>query len=428
MARITPQEALQRASTAQQQGMRLAPAKTSSKKTVKQPVFAMEMNKDGLRSQYADKASRIYLCKYGSGGLILPADDEVSPILGECEVAEFTSALPPHFQAWLNGYAQEIEWLQNGTRLILGGEEDDAEDTPTAGEPKKDIPTMIKTKWGQGAPWNNKLVFDGKICLVGCPAVMVGQILKYWGDLGFHRGCLPTDPYQYKGYPVVPASPAVKMFDYANLPLTKSCTATQKEAVSSMLAKIGYALMTFYGESASGTSTTYITKYMKSRLRMGSKIQYVYCDKMGEQAFADTIYNDLAAGRPVGICAAHNSNGTVSGSHAFICDGYRAKDGKYHLNFGWDSYYDGYYALTAINLTKSDSFSTGKKAWIGIQPEYRLGDANRDGEVNITDVMTTINHAQKGTFDEAADVNADGKVTIADHTPIVNHILGKDPL
>lgn len=411
MARITPQEALQRASSANQQGMRLAASKT----------------KKSIITEYVrDVDSNVYLFKKGKEGLILPAFDEVTPILGETEQADFSVELPPHVEAWFSGYAEEMDWLENGHRLILL--ENNEEDKPTANEPKKDVPYLVKTKWGQYAPFNAKLVFDGKVMLVGCPAVMVGQLMHYWGTKGYRRGCTATLKYQWKGGPVIPATPALTKFDYANLPLTKSCTAVQKEAVSAMLQKIGYAFLTEYSESASGAYTTDITKYMQTRLRLGSTIKYISCESMGLQAFVNAIYNELANGRPCGFYAKHSANGAISGSHVFICDGYRAKDDKFHFNFGCTGSYDGYYAMSALNLTKTDNYTADKRAWIGIQPEYKLGDANRDGEINITDVMTTINHSLKGTYDEAADINSDGKVTVADHTPIVNHILHKDTL
>ena len=391
MNRITPSEALQRVSSAQQQGVRLVAAKT----------------KKSIVTEYVrDVDENVYLFKKGKEGLVLPAFDEVTPILGEAEQADFSVELPPHIHAWLQGYSEEMEWLENGHRLILL--ENDEEDKPTADEPKKDVPYMVKTKWGQYAPFNAKLVFDGKIMLVGCPAVMVGQLMHYWGTKGYRRGCTATPKYQWKGGPVIPATEALMKFDYANLPLTKSCTAAQKEAVSAMLQKIGYAFLTEYGESASGAYTTDITKYMPTRLRLGSTIKYISCESMGLQAFVNAIYNELANGRPCGFYAKHSTNGAISGSHVFICD--------------------GYYAMSALNLTKTDNYTADKRAWIGIQPEYKLGDANRDGEVNITDVMTTINHSLKGTCDEASDVNSDGKVTVADHTPIVDHILGREPL
>lgn len=411
MARITPDEALQRVSSAQQQGMRSVASKT--KKSV-------------ITEYVRDVDENVYLFRKGKEGLVLPAFDEATPILGEAEQVDFSIDLPPHVEAWFSGYAEEMDWWENGHRLILL--EDNDEDKPMADEPKRDVPYLVKTKWGQSAPFNNKLVFDGKIMLVGCPAVMVGQLMHYWGTKGYRRGCTATPKYQWKNGPVIPATPALTKFDYANLPLTKSCTAAQKEAVSAMLQKIGYAFLTEYGESSSGAYTTDITKYMPTRLRLGSTIKYISCDKIGLQAFVNAVYNELINGRPCGFRAKYTKNGTISGSHAFICDGYRVKDDKFHFNFGWTGSYDGYYAMTALNLTKTDNYTADKGAWIGIQPEYKLGDANRDGEVNITDVMTTINHGLKGTYDEAADVNSDGKVTVADHTPIVNHILGKEKL
>ena len=412
MARITPSEALQRVSSAQQQGMRLVASKT--KKSV-------------ITEYVRDVDGGVYLFRKGKEGLVLPADDEVVAVLGEAEQADFTVELPEHVEAWLKSYAEEIDWIENGHHLILNENIDEEEDKPTADEPKKDIPYMVMSKWGQGKPYNNKLVFDGEIYIVGCPAVMAGQLIKYWGDKGYHRGCTRVEKYQWKKGPVIPASPAVMKWDYANLTNGKPTTAAQKEAVGTLLAKVGFAFLTEYGTSASGAYTTDITKYIVSRLRMGN-VKYISCDKMGLQAFSDAVYNELAEGRPCGFFAKYTSNGAMSGSHAFICDGYRVKDAKFHFNFGWDGYYDGWYAMTALDLTMTDNYTAGKCAWIGIQPEYKLGDANRDGEVNITDVMTTINHGLKGTYDEAADVNSDGKVTVADHTPIVNHILGKDRL
>jgi hypothetical protein len=195
-----------------------------------------------------------------------------------------------------------------------------------------------------------------------------------------------------------------------------------------MLARVGYALKLKYGLDATAGSTTTIAQLAKQRLRLGKGMKLITAFDLTEAGFEEAIYQELAQGCPVGFVSNVYSNGKYAGGHAFVCDGYRAKDNKFHLNFGWERNYDGYYALTAIDLTKTYNMNNGHGAYVGIRPDYKLGDANRDGEVNITDVMTTINHAQKGTFDEAADVNADGKVTIADHTPIVNHILGKETL
>lgn len=54
-----------------------------------------------------------------------------------------------------------------------------------------------------------------------------------------------------------------------------------------------------------------------------------------------------------------------------------------------------------------------------------LGDVNRDGIVDVSDVTTLINMVL-GTLDvdmEVADINADGAVDVTDVTALINMIL-----
>ena len=59
---------------------------------------------------------------------------------------------------------------------------------------------------------------------------------------------------------------------------------------------------------------------------------------------------------------------------------------------------------------------------------YKLGDANGDGTVSVTDVTMTISHilgqAPDGFNKDAADLNCDGSITITDVTMIIAIILG----
>ena len=57
-----------------------------------------------------------------------------------------------------------------------------------------------------------------------------------------------------------------------------------------------------------------------------------------------------------------------------------------------------------------------------------LGDVNGDEEINITDVISLVNHIlgkEEGNFIiENADINTDGDINISDATALVNVILG----
>ena len=63
-------------------------------------------------------------------------------------------------------------------------------------------------------------------------------------------------------------------------------------------------------------------------------------------------------------------------------------------------------------------------------PEVKIGDVNRDGNVNISDVTALINHLLSGQLDESdnfsplnANVNGDDTVNISDVTSLINLLL-----
>ena len=82
-----------------------------------------------------------------------------------------------------------------------------------------------------------------------------------------------------------------------------------------------------------------------------------------------------------------------------------------------------------VVLTKSNSEivatanSTSKLTLVDIE----LGDANRDAQVNVADIVATANHILGRTpakfSEDAADVNGDGQINVADIVGIANLIL-----
>lgn len=395
---ITPEQALQRVRTSEQEGMHLAPAK-------ERPLLMRVLREDA------------YLFKNGRGGLILPAFDEVQPLLGECEEGDFSIGMPPAMEDWVEGYSNEIRWYQSD-HLI-----DEGDDVAGATEPaRKDIAYMCKATWGQGAPYNQNLDFGWGKCKTGCWATAVGIIMQYWGSKGYHRGCMATTPYWYSRHPrEFDPLPNKLCFDYRHI-VPKPKTEEEKKAVAEMLMYIGLACKLNYGVEGTSVSATLATPLLKERLRMGNLIKYVDCGTKGVDTLDKTLYNELVAGRPVIIRGASADN---TGGHFFVADGYRTKDNKYHINWGWTGSYNGWYALSALSPSQGYDYSYHAGATIGIQPDYVLGDVNNDGRVNITDVMVLLEKIQKGDTSIIGDINSDGKIDADDWQVIVDTILGK---
>ena len=398
MNRITPEESMQRLSSAQQQGMALAPSK-GKKKT---PKFVRTIDEN------------VYLFEKGKGGFITPAYDEITPLLGEYDEG---GDMPPAMEEWLNAYANEMEWYANESLV-----QDEPQDQGAAEEPRKNIAYMCKATWGQGAPYNDLLDFGWGKCLVGCWATAVGIIMRYWASKGYHRGCLPTTPYWYKRHPKeFDPLPGKIVFDYRNI-VDKPTTPAQKKAVAEMLKYIGMACKVNYGVDGTGVSATLAAPLLKERLRMGNNIKRVE----GSDAWLEkTLYNEIAAGRPVIVRGADSNN---SGGHFFVVDGYRVKDDKYRINWGWNGKCNGYFAWTALTPTQANDYTYYRVLTIGIQPDYYLGDVNNDKRVDITDVMVMLDKIQQGDDSIIGDINSDGKINADDWQLIIDAILGKKML
>lgn len=364
----------------------------------------------------------VYLLRQGKKGLVVPADDEVMPVLGETEQADYTLELPPNVEEWLTEYADEVDWLQNGKRLVIGDET--PEETPVEEpntEGRKDIPYMVKTKWGQGKPYNNRLTIEGSKCLTGCSATSIAQIMHYWGTQGYHRGCTKVIAYQWSGGRKVEELPPITSFDYSNLPTGKPKTTAEINAVATLMEYVSKAIKSDFRTDSTGAWPSVFTPLLRKRLRLGD-VRQVTASSLGQEGFAAAIYDELAAGRPVEMSGRH-----ANGGHSFVCDGYRVSDGKFHFNWGWEGDSDGWYAMTALN-PGSRTYNSSKSARIGICPAYKLGDVNGDGRVNVSDVMAVVNSINAKKTSDAADVNSDGKTDAKDVNAIVNHILGNKEL
>ena len=357
----------------------------------------------------------VYIFGNSDGRILVPADDSI-PILGTWDGKG--GEIPPALRDWLYEYASEIEWWQRVGETL---------ETPTHTQtkapkvPRESVAVMLETKWSQKAPYNDMCIFNGKRCATGCTATAAAQIIKRWGDLGYHRGCKPTDAYvtSTNGYEVA-ALPSKMVFDYKNLVVSPK-TAAQKQAVAELMAYLGRTLHSNYTPSSTGAFIKDLVTQLRDNFRMGSMINYIVATKVGLKAFENYIYNDILQGKPV-IVGGHLDVG--NGGHAFVLDGYDAELDLYHVNWGWGSY-DGWFKITALNATKSYAFNSNKEAIIGIQPEYKWGDVNGDGEVDIADAMQVVQAIQSGDNDARYDINYDGKVTITDAQIIINKVLGK---
>ena len=327
----------------------------------------------------AKKVSGLYVFNIANDGgfIIVSNDDRTTPILGFGGSGYLDpDNMPSNMRAWLQGYADEIAWLQTHdvkpSRMSkaprrLGTHSTDA------------IAPMVTTTWNQGWPYNNLCPnYSGSNrSATGCVATAMAQVMKYheWPQ----DATTSVPGYTSRSYNLtLPTLPAVT-FDWANMQndYQGGETSVQQTAVATLMKYCGYSVQMDYGPS-SGSNTNLVAEALVNYYDYNATTQFVTRGHYTYANWIDLIYYELAHKRPVVY-----GGMSTGGGHEFVCDGYKYENGTdfFHINWGWGGVSDNYFVLSALDpdeqgiggSSSTDGFYYGQDAVIGIQPSTGTG-------------------------------------------------------
>ena len=112
-----------------------------------------------------------------NGFVIVSGDDRAPEILGYSDSGSFdTQTIPENMRAWLQGYAEQIQLLDQVEAPAAARAATPARETPWAA-----IDPLIQTKWDQQGPYNNLL--EGNVVTVTGAQGKVLQVVSLTGRL-----------------------------------------------------------------------------------------------------------------------------------------------------------------------------------------------------------------------------------------------------
>ncbi len=282
----------------------------------------------------------------GDGFILVSADDRVPQIIGYSDSGSFdVRHLPGNMKAWLDGYAEQISYIQ--------ADEDGAtafKASAKEGETGEVIlPLLGTTAWDQLAPYNGMCPvvndydndYNGKAA-TGCVSTALSQVMYH------HRW--PINPTGSVSYTTdylgvqVNATFDGTTYDWENMLPVYDSSASQasKDAVAQLMFHVGASLKSDYGASTGATDIS-ICPALMSYFGYDQGINYVQRDYHTTADWNDMIMEELRANRPVpygGVTRRREG-------HYFVLDGVDA-DGLYHVNWGWSGEENGYYRLTLL--------------------------------------------------------------------------------
>lgn len=306
--------------------------------------------------------------KADGGFVIVSADDNTRAILGYADNGTFSEEnMPANMRFWLQMYADEIARA--------------AEIPATTAQTTENTypivsPLLGTTVWGQEAPFYNMCpTLSGVQCVTGCVATAASQIMYHHQYPTRGTG---SHSYTWKtGSQTLSADFGDTTYDWANILPDYSgnnYTMAQANAVATLMSHTGIACDMEYNTSANGGSATISHKMMTALIRhfgYDTGIRVLPKDYMDENEMLNLIAQDLQAGHPV-FMSGYTTNNE---GHAFVCDGMQS-NGYIHINWGWDGYYNGYFAISAMNpygqgtggAASGQGFTEGVSAFTDIQP------------------------------------------------------------
>ena len=318
------------------------------------------------------------------GYVIVSGDDRTEEILGYVEHGTYSEeALPEHMKSWLQTYADQIQFLIDNN--ISGS-------TPTQRatarrkikSTKHAVPTLMTTTWNQGDPYNAKCPVyykgDGTTAqpATGCVATALAQVMYYYKQPARIRKTIPqlTNTYTLdnglkKTVTTRPINVGTKIL-WENMVdhYTGDETQEQKDAVGNLMAYVGQAVGMGYGPSSGAGFGSNVSTAFSTYFGYDDSAYMAYRSDYTIDEWFDLIYEEIAAGHPVGF-----AGWNTAGGHSFVLDGF---DGEslFHLNWGWGGGSDGWFLLGVLNpgdnsgigaSTSSDGYCLGQTALMNVR-------------------------------------------------------------
>ena len=333
------------------------------------------------------KVSGLYVFSMSEEGgfVIVSNDDATIPILGYSDKGALDpNDMPDNMRAWLQGYADEIAWVQKNN---IKKQPAAKARTRAGSHATTAIGPLITTKWNQRKPYNLycPLVDQGYNVVTGCVATAMAQVMYYTENKAGNATTtttkdIPSYNWTCNGttYTLGPIQ-AGSVINWSKMKNEYSSSDTDEHAtaVATLMKYCGYSVKMSYGS----TSNAYINDVadaLKSYFGYSETTQYKSRSQYSYANWTDLIYNELSQGRPVLYGGQAVDNG-----HAFVCNGYKYENDTdlFYINWGWGGVSDGYFVLSVLNPDQqgaggsptNSAYTTGQEAVVGIQKKNGSG-------------------------------------------------------
>ena len=286
----------------------------------------------------------------GGGWIIISANDVATPVLAYSSEGSIDSTKNnPSAKFWLSKCNDQIySAIANNVVNKSAIAEWQSALSTNAELSSSVVEPLLKSEWNQSQYYNDLCPADVNAPYgynehdpTGCVATAMAQIMYYYAfpnrGLGYHS-------YTHPRYGILSANFGNTTYNWNNMPL--SAVSASKD-LATLIYHCGIAVNMNYDSTGSSAYNSYVPPALKEYFNYSDSMQMfsLSSDSASYELWLALLKNELNSKRPV-----YYSGQTTSEGHAFVCDGYdNSYPTKFHFNWGWNGYMDGYYAIGALN-------------------------------------------------------------------------------
>ena len=303
----------------------------------------------------------------GGGFVVVSADDAVIPVLAESDEGYIeTEITSPEARYWFENYSRQIaEIVSSGVDNTQSAAEWNQVLSTGIKSTLADVAPLLSTIWDQNGYYNYYCPADatgpaGKT-YVGCVATAMGQIMKYYN---FPATGVGSHSYTDGTYGLQSADFGATSYNFASM--GNSATNLSYREIAKLLYHAGVSVNMAYGTTdGSGAFSEDVPGAMVAFFNYdNSTIRQAFMSNYTSTEWKNLLKSELDARRPL-----YYSGTGSGGGHAWVCDGYRNSDSKFHMNWGWSGSANGYYAIGSLNPSlTSYQFNSNNAVVLGIKP------------------------------------------------------------
>ncbi len=330
----------------------------------------------------------IFNVNKNDGFVIVSADDVAKPRIAYSFEGFFNpDNISPEYAFYMKRFEEEIAYaiknkIQPTTEIIREWQKYEFASTKNT-EDIQMIEPLVQTKWGQASPYNDMCPSNTEgTALVGCVAVSMGQIMKFWNYPEHGTG---SNSYYANGFGNQSANFGATNYIWTNIP---NEAFSSNDDLAQLLYHCGVSINMGYGIDGSGAYGFMIDNKLEQYFSYHSDGDDISRDYYTASSWLNTIKNEIDHSRPCEYDGVDNDGA----GHSWVCDGYQGDE--LHMNWGWSGGGDGYYAVNDLTPPGNPTFNTDG-AVIGIHPP---SNAYPEGCSSATKMITGI----EGTFNDGS--------------------------